>query len=97
MLCETPLAVETDPRSPRFSPRTLYHMSRLTRFVNFLGLPAVSIPCGFGGRGVPIGLQIVGRAWGEALLLTLAERVQAITDWHGRVPPAASAFITPSA
>jgi aspartyl-tRNA(Asn)/glutamyl-tRNA(Gln) amidotransferase subunit A len=97
MLCETPLDVETDPRSSRFSPRTLYQMSSLTRFVNFLGLPAMSVPCGFDGRGVPIGLQLVGRAWSEALLLVLAERVQAITDWHGRLPPAASAFITPSA
>jgi aspartyl-tRNA(Asn)/glutamyl-tRNA(Gln) amidotransferase subunit A len=90
MPCETPLAAECDPQSPSFAPRTLYRMSSFTRFVNFLGLPALSIPCGFDGRGVPIGLQIVGRPNGEAGLLALAERVQTITDWHGRVPPAAA-------
>jgi aspartyl-tRNA(Asn)/glutamyl-tRNA(Gln) amidotransferase subunit A len=97
MPCETPLATETDPQSSGFSPRTLYRMSSLTRFVNFLGLPAISLPCGFDGRGVPIGLQLVGRPSADALLLALAARVQAITDWHGRVPPAASAFIEGSA
>jgi aspartyl-tRNA(Asn)/glutamyl-tRNA(Gln) amidotransferase subunit A len=97
MPCETPLATETDPQSSGFSPRTLYRMSSLTRFVNFLGLPAISVPCGFDGRGVPIGLQLIGRPAADTLLLGLAERLQAITDWHGRVPPAASAVIEGSA
>ena len=97
MPCETPLATETDPQSSGFTPRTLYRMSSLTRFVNFLGLPAISIPCGFDGGGVPIGLQLLGRPSADALLLALAERVQAVTDWHGRMPPAASAVIEGSA
>jgi aspartyl-tRNA(Asn)/glutamyl-tRNA(Gln) amidotransferase subunit A len=91
---ETPFARETDPGDPRFSPRVLYRMSSLTRFVNMLGLPALALPCGFDARGVPIGLQLVGRPRSEMLLLRLAARVQAITDWHGRVPPGLATEVT---
>jgi aspartyl-tRNA(Asn)/glutamyl-tRNA(Gln) amidotransferase subunit A len=87
---ETPLAAETDPASPSFQPRVLYQMSSYTRFVNLLGLPALSLPCGFDHRGVPIGLQVIGRRHSEPQLLKLAARFQAISDWHGRVPPALS-------
>ncbi|NNM73475.1 amidase [Enterovirga aerilata] len=88
MPIETPLAAETDPASAAFQPRVLYRMSQFTRFVNFLGLPALSLPCGFDERGVPIGLQMIGPAGSEARLLATAIRVQAMTDWHGRRPPA---------
>ena len=56
-----PDAAEADPASDRFQPRTLYALSRFTRFVNFLGLPAMSVPAGFDERGRPVGLQIIGQ------------------------------------
>ena len=84
----TPMASETDPTGPDFQPRVLYAMSRFTRFVNALGLPALSVPCGFDQRGIPVGLQLVGPAGSEARLLATAASMQAITDWHGRVPTA---------
>ena len=87
--CEAPLMAACDPRSASFAPRVLYRLSAYTRFVNFLGLPALSLPCGFDARGVPIGLQLIGRPGAEADLLALAVRMQRLTDWHGRVPPEA--------
>ncbi len=45
---------------------------RLNRPANFTGLPAVSLPCGWTEDGLPIGLQLIGRAWGEEGLLTIA-------------------------
>jgi aspartyl-tRNA(Asn)/glutamyl-tRNA(Gln) amidotransferase subunit A len=47
--------------------------TRLVRAINALGLPAVSIPCGADRRGLPIGLQIVGRPFAEALILRVAQ------------------------
>ncbi len=82
----TPGVAEVDPGSVNFNPRTLYALSRFTRFINYLGLPALAVPAGFDNRGLPVGLQIVGRPGSDALLLEIGVRLQARTDWHGRVP-----------
>jgi aspartyl-tRNA(Asn)/glutamyl-tRNA(Gln) amidotransferase subunit A len=50
------------------------------------GLPALSIPCGFDERGLPVGLQLMGPHFSEARLLAAAHRYQQETDWHLRVP-----------
>ena len=50
-------------------------------------LPGMSIPCGFGARGRPVGLQIVGNYFDEARMLAAAHAYQQATDWHTRVPP----------
>ena len=60
---------------------------RNTRPFNALGLPAISVPCGFTQEGLPVGLQIVGPPGGEAKVLGLARAYQARTDWHRRRPP----------
>jgi aspartyl-tRNA(Asn)/glutamyl-tRNA(Gln) amidotransferase subunit A len=52
------------------------------------GLPALSIPCGFDGAGLPVGMQLMGRHFSEGLLLGAAHRYQQATDWHRRVPKA---------
>ena len=50
------------------------------------GLPGLSIPCGFDGKGLPIGLQIMGNYFAEAKMLGAAHRYQQATDWHLRAP-----------
>jgi aspartyl-tRNA(Asn)/glutamyl-tRNA(Gln) amidotransferase subunit A len=89
----TPRLDEVDPVSPGFTAKTLYALSRFTRFVNYFGLPALAIPVGFDDRGMPVGLQLVGRPGSEAVLLQVAMKLQAITDWHGRVPGAVASAI----
>jgi aspartyl-tRNA(Asn)/glutamyl-tRNA(Gln) amidotransferase subunit A len=89
----TPAVSEVDPAAPPFNPKTLYAMSRFTRFVNYLGLPALALPAGFDSRGLPVGLQMIGAPGSETLLLSVARKFQSITDWHGRVPTAISADI----
>lgn len=53
---------------------------------NAAGIPAISVPNGFGERNLPTGLQFVGRAFEENKLLTLARRYQQATDWHEKHP-----------
>jgi aspartyl-tRNA(Asn)/glutamyl-tRNA(Gln) amidotransferase subunit A len=63
--------------------------ARLTRFTapfNLAGLPALSIPCGFTKSGLPIGMQIVARAWGEARVLNAGYAFEQATDWHRQFP-----------
>ncbi|MGH9942293.1 MAG: amidase [Pyrinomonadaceae bacterium] len=53
---------------------------------NLVGVPAISIPNGFGQAGLPTGIQFIGPAWGESRLLEVAELYQRATDWHKRRP-----------
>jgi aspartyl-tRNA(Asn)/glutamyl-tRNA(Gln) amidotransferase subunit A len=62
---------------------------RLTRFTapfNLAGLPALSLPCGFTKEGLPIGLQIISRAWADAKVLNAGYAFEQATEWHNRVP-----------
>lgn len=61
--------------------------SRLTRPFNGLGLPALSVPCGFSSAGLPLAFQVVGRPFDEATVLRVGEAYQRATDWHTRRPP----------
>jgi aspartyl-tRNA(Asn)/glutamyl-tRNA(Gln) amidotransferase subunit A len=88
MSCRTPPLAEADPASPSFSARQLYELSSYTRFVNMLGFPTLAFPTGFDDRGLPVALQIVGRAGSDFDLIALVLRVQDKTDWHSRVPAA---------
>jgi len=53
------------------------------------GLPGLSMPAGFGERGRPVGLQLIGERFAESRLLGIADRFQQATDWHLRRPAAA--------
>jgi aspartyl-tRNA(Asn)/glutamyl-tRNA(Gln) amidotransferase subunit A len=52
--------------------------TRLVRAVNVLGLPAISIPCGLDGRGMPLGAQLIGRSFEEATLLRVAASLEGV-------------------
>jgi aspartyl-tRNA(Asn)/glutamyl-tRNA(Gln) amidotransferase subunit A len=56
---------------------------------NFTGLPAISIPCGFTPAALPVGLQLIGRAFDEAMLLRIALIYEREHDWSSRHPGAA--------
>lgn len=57
-----------------------------TRLLNLTGLPVISVPCGFTGNGLPLGMQIMGRPGDEATILRLAHAYEQATDWHKREP-----------
>ena len=59
---------------------------RNTQPFDIFGLPAISVPCGFTGSGLPIGLQISGPHWGEPAVLALAHAYEQATEWHTRRP-----------
>jgi aspartyl-tRNA(Asn)/glutamyl-tRNA(Gln) amidotransferase subunit A len=58
-----------------------------TSAFNHFGTPAVTVPCGFSKEGLPLGLEIVGPAYGEPVVLSTAYAYQQSTDWHKRTPP----------
>ncbi len=62
-------------------------MSRLTRAFNLTGQPTVSVPCGFTTEGMPIGMQLAGRMWEDAVVLRAAHAYESATEWHTRRPP----------
>ena len=76
----------TEIRSTQDVPALMERITRFTRWVNYLGLPAVSVPCGFTDDGLPVAFQLLGRPFAEARLLRLAHAYQQGTDWHRRAP-----------
>ncbi|MCH6582372.1 MAG: Asp-tRNA(Asn)/Glu-tRNA(Gln) amidotransferase subunit GatA [Proteobacteria bacterium] len=61
--------------------------SRNTLPFNFTSLPAISVPCGFTSAGLPVGLQIAGKAFDEAGMLQIAYAYEQATSWHQKHPP----------
>jgi aspartyl-tRNA(Asn)/glutamyl-tRNA(Gln) amidotransferase subunit A len=70
-------------------PLAMYAADINTVAVNLAGLPAVSLPCGF-VDAMPVGLQLIGPAWGEAKLFAASHGFQQISDWHRQTPKGAS-------
>jgi len=88
-LLATPTTPEAAPLIEGTDP--VEAAARLTSFTgpfNLTGLPALSVPCGFTRDGLPVGLQLVGRPWADALVLQAGAAYQRATDWHLRRPPA---------
>lgn len=81
-----PTREATGPKGGAGMPQLLSDLTRLTRWVNYLGVPALALPCGFDSRGLPISAQLVGRPFAEATLLAAGRAYQRDTDWHRRVP-----------
>ncbi len=68
-------------------PVQMYLDDLYTIPINLAGLPGMSIPCGFGAKGRPVGLQVVGNYFDESRMLAAAHAYQQATDWHTRKPP----------
>ncbi|BCI60047.1 Asp-tRNA(Asn)/Glu-tRNA(Gln) amidotransferase subunit GatA [Solibaculum mannosilyticum] len=67
-------------------PLKMYLGDIYTVSVNLAGLPGLSAPCGFDGQGLPIGMQLIGPAFGEKTLLNAAHAYQQVTDFHRKKP-----------
>ncbi len=61
-------------------------MTRLPSLASFTGLPAVTVPCGFGDEGLPVGMSLIGRPGSDFGLVSLAARFQELTSWHESSP-----------
>jgi len=79
----------TQPLDRPLSDRAVPKTPGLTALIpagNLAGLPALSLPCGF-ADGMPIGIQLVGHAFAEIMLLSIGKAFQERTEWHKRKPP----------
>ena len=68
-------------------PLQMYLSDIYTISVNLAGLPALSLPCGFDAQNLPIGMQIIGKPFEEALILNLAYSYEQSTSWRNSKPP----------
>ena len=84
-----PSIAESDVGNSPNAEAVIQRLTRFTRTINYLGLPALAIPCGFNASGLPIGMQLIGRSFDEATLLTIGAAFQRATDFHTKVPSAA--------
>jgi aspartyl-tRNA(Asn)/glutamyl-tRNA(Gln) amidotransferase subunit A len=89
------LVAPTNMAMPRTIEEVLANPSREASLIrntlpfNVLGVPAISVPCGFTRAGLPIGMQIIGARLGETPVLAVAHAYEQATDWHRREPPIA--------
>jgi aspartyl-tRNA(Asn)/glutamyl-tRNA(Gln) amidotransferase subunit A len=81
-----PTIAESDVGNSPDAEAVIQRLTRFTRPINYLGLPALSIPCGFTRGGLPVGMQLIGRSFDEATLLRVGAAFQRATDFHERVP-----------
>ena len=81
-----PTIAESDVgNSPNAEP-VLRRLTRFTRPINYLGLPSLSLPSGFTRSGLPVGMQVIGRPFDEAMLVRIGAAFQRATDFHARCP-----------
>lgn len=89
---EPMVAPEVGQQTVRFDGVEESVDSALVRYLapfNLTGLPALSVPCGFAGDGLPIGMQIIGKAYDEPAVLRIAYAYEQATDWHRMFPDVA--------
>jgi aspartyl-tRNA(Asn)/glutamyl-tRNA(Gln) amidotransferase subunit A len=77
---------ESDVGNGLEAEAVIQRLTRFTRPVNYLGLPSLAIPAGFTSGGLPVGLQLIGRPFDEAMLLRIGAAFQRATDFHHRTP-----------
>jgi aspartyl-tRNA(Asn)/glutamyl-tRNA(Gln) amidotransferase subunit A len=81
-----PTIVETDLGGVPDAEQAIQAITRFMRPVNFLGLPALVVPAGQSRSGLPIGMQLIGRPFGDETLIALGRSFQTATDHHRRIP-----------
>jgi aspartyl-tRNA(Asn)/glutamyl-tRNA(Gln) amidotransferase subunit A len=81
-----PTIAESDVGNSPDAEAVIQRLTRFTRPINYLGLPSLAIPSGFTRAGLPVGMQLVGRSFEEAMLLRIGAAFQRATDFHERVP-----------
>jgi aspartyl-tRNA(Asn)/glutamyl-tRNA(Gln) amidotransferase subunit A len=81
-----PTIAESDVGNSMNAEAVIQRITRFTRPINYLGLPSLAIPAGFTGAGLPVGMQLIGRAFDEATILRIGAAFQRATDFHRRVP-----------
>jgi len=83
-----PTLAETDLGPESGAHAAIQTITSFTRPINYLGLPALVVPAGRTPQALPIGLQLIGRPFGDEVLIALGRAFQAATDYHQGVPPA---------
>ena len=81
-----PTIAESDVGNSPDAEAVIQRLTRFTRPINYLGLPSLAIPVGFTRGGLPLGMQLIGRSFDEAMLLRIGAAFQRATDFHERVP-----------
>jgi len=84
-----PTIAESDVGNSPDAEAVIQRLTKFTRPVNYLGLPALAIPSGFTRGGLPVGMQLIGRPFDEAMLLRIGAAFQRATDFHTQVPKSA--------
>jgi aspartyl-tRNA(Asn)/glutamyl-tRNA(Gln) amidotransferase subunit A len=84
-----PTIAESDVGNSPDAEAVIQRLTRFTRPINYLGLPSLAIPSGFTPGGLPVGMQLIGRSFDEAMLLRIGTAFQRATDFHDRVPKSA--------
>lgn len=86
MLEVAPTIAETDVGGAANAEPFLQRVTRFMRPVNYLGLPSLVVPAGFGRHDMPIGLQLIGRPHADETIAALGFAFQNSTDFHTRSP-----------
>jgi aspartyl-tRNA(Asn)/glutamyl-tRNA(Gln) amidotransferase subunit A len=81
-----PTIAESDVGNSPDAEAVIQRLTRFTRPINYLGLPSLAIPSGFTREGLPVGMQLIGRSFDEAVLLRIGAAFQRVTDFHDRAP-----------
>jgi aspartyl-tRNA(Asn)/glutamyl-tRNA(Gln) amidotransferase subunit A len=81
-----PTIAESDVGNSPGAEAVIQRLTRFTRPINYLGLPSLALPAGFTAKGLPVGMQLIGRSFDEATLLQIGAAFQRATDFHARVP-----------
>ena len=86
MTLPLPTRAETAPGATGNVMDMLARITRNPRPITFLGLPSLAVPAGFADNGLPVGFQLIGRPFDEAMLFRVGDAYQSQTGWHLRAP-----------